>query len=155
MRASSNASNPHSYGESFSGSGRFGETKRPTPSSSNPTPTPTRMNSRMGKYCSSMIGSIPRFGRPKPRASVFPLYACPPAASIRGIVPNPGADGETRTHTANATAPSRQRVYQFHHVGYFGTSPGFDSGAFTGAPGAGAAPCGTSAGLLSLSSFAA
>jgi hypothetical protein len=29
-----------------------------------------------------------------------------------------GADGETRTRTAFATAPSRQRVYQFHHVGY-------------------------------------
>ncbi len=28
-----------------------------------------------------------------------------------------GADGETRTPTAFATAPSRQRVYQFHHVG--------------------------------------
>ncbi len=28
-----------------------------------------------------------------------------------------GADGETRTRTAFATAPSRQRVYQFHHVG--------------------------------------
>ena len=29
-----------------------------------------------------------------------------------------GADDETRTHTAFATAPSRRRVYQFHHVGY-------------------------------------
>ena len=28
-----------------------------------------------------------------------------------------GADGRTRTGTALATAPSRQRVYQFHHVG--------------------------------------
>lgn len=28
-----------------------------------------------------------------------------------------GTDGETRTHTAFATAPSRRRVYQFHHVG--------------------------------------
>ena len=26
-------------------------------------------------------------------------------------------DGETRTRTAFATAPSRRRVYQFHHVG--------------------------------------
>ena len=26
-----------------------------------------------------------------------------------------GALGETRTRTARATAPSRQRVYQFHH----------------------------------------
>ena len=28
------------------------------------------------------------------------------------------ADGRTRTGTASATAPSRQRVYQFHHIGY-------------------------------------
>src|SRR6187402_3346237 len=28
-----------------------------------------------------------------------------------------GADGETRTLTTFATAPSRRRVYQFHHVG--------------------------------------
>ena len=27
------------------------------------------------------------------------------------------ADGRTRTGTACATAPSRQRVYQFHHIG--------------------------------------
>ncbi len=27
-----------------------------------------------------------------------------------------GADGRTRTVTALATAPSRQRVYQFHHI---------------------------------------
>ena len=31
-----------------------------------------------------------------------------------------GADGETRTPTAFATAPSRRRVYQFHHVGMTG-----------------------------------
>src|SRR3972149_3713853 len=28
-----------------------------------------------------------------------------------------GADGRTRTDTAYATAPSRRRVYQFHHIG--------------------------------------
>ena len=28
-----------------------------------------------------------------------------------------GADGRSRTGTAFATAPSRQRVYQFHHIG--------------------------------------
>src|SRR6476646_5195919 len=33
-------------------------------------------------------------------------------------MPDDGADGETRTPTAFATAPSRQRVYQFHHVGW-------------------------------------
>src|SRR5258708_27838333 len=31
-----------------------------------------------------------------------------------------GTDGETRTLTAFATAPSRRRVYQFHHVGMVG-----------------------------------
>ncbi len=30
-----------------------------------------------------------------------------------------GADGRSRTGTACATAPSRQRVYQFHHIGCF------------------------------------
>ena len=29
----------------------------------------------------------------------------------------PGAEGGTRTRTARATAPSRRRVYQFHHFG--------------------------------------
>ena len=28
-----------------------------------------------------------------------------------------GAEGGTRTRTAFATAPSRRRVYQFHHFG--------------------------------------
>ena len=28
-----------------------------------------------------------------------------------------GADGRTRTGTPEGTAPSRQRVYQFHHIG--------------------------------------
>ena len=28
-----------------------------------------------------------------------------------------GADEQTRTATAFATAPSRRRVYQFHHIG--------------------------------------
>ena len=34
-----------------------------------------------------------------------------------------GADGRSRTGTACATAPSRRRVYQFHHIGYFTFSP--------------------------------
>ncbi len=29
-----------------------------------------------------------------------------------------GAEGGIRTRTARATAPSRQRVYQFHHFGF-------------------------------------
>src|SRR5690606_18517679 len=32
------------------------------------------------------------------------------------LIEKGGADGRTRTDTAFATAPSRQRVYQFHHV---------------------------------------
>ena len=31
-----------------------------------------------------------------------------------------GAEGRNRTGTAFATAPSRQRVYLFHHFGYSG-----------------------------------
>lgn len=34
-----------------------------------------------------------------------------------GASPRNGADGRIRTGTACATAPSRQRVYQFHHIG--------------------------------------
>src|SRR5205085_12018866 len=107
------------------------------------------MKSRIGKYCSSMVESIPLFagcvGLPRP-SSPCPLLQARtlqrPALS--------GADGETRTPTANATAPSRQRVYQFHHVGYFGTSLGFESDSFLGAAGAaGAVPCGTSPGFAS------
>ena len=41
--------------------------------------------------------------------------AAPPSTS--------GADGETRTPTGYPTAPSRQRVYQFHHVGGFHIRP--------------------------------
>src|ERR1041384_5807638 len=62
-----------------------------------------------------------------------------------------GAVEETRTLTPFGTAPSRRRVYQFHHDGdlrplrkikrYFGISPGFcgDSPAGAGAEGAGVA----------------
>src|SRR5271169_1935713 len=82
----------------------------------------------------------------------------PPAEPICSALLVLGADGETRTHTAYATAPSRQRVYQFHHVGalgHFGTSMGFDSVSCDGAAGvAGAAPCGTSVALVSLSTGA-
>src|SRR6266571_8429873 len=90
---------------------------------------------------------------PAARHSIATRVAC---ASVRQSASRPsrsGADGETRTHTANATAPSRQRVYQFHHVGFchFGISLGFDSVSFGGAAGsAGAEPCGTSVPLLSL-----
>ena len=55
-----------------------------------------------------------------------------------------GADGETRTLTAFATAPSRRRVYQFHHVGrelYFGISFTFESAAPAGLSGVGTGTC--------------
>src|SRR5438093_2395907 len=83
-----------------------------------------------------------------------------PCASVRQFASRPsrsGADGETRTHTANATAPSRQRVYQFHHVGFchFGISLGFESVSLGGAAGiAGPEPCGTSDALVSLAAGA-
>src|SRR2546426_3861507 len=55
MRASSKASKPHSYGESFSGSGRFGPSSFPSTIGATPTPMPTRMNSRIGKYSASIV----------------------------------------------------------------------------------------------------
>src|SRR5215470_16729359 len=69
MRASSNASKPHSYGESFSGSGRCTPSNRlaPPPISGKATPiaSPTQMNIRIGKYCCSMSlsGPIPFQGK--------------------------------------------------------------------------------------------
>src|SRR6476646_6814282 len=117
------------------------------------------MNRRMGKYCSSML--LARRQRNEPLPPAASALRAPPAAmagalscwptALAAVAAIPGADGETRTPTAFATAPSRQRVYQFHHVGcscpcHFGTSPDF--GAPAGAlvpPGAGApAGCGTS-----------
>ena len=63
-----------------------------------------------------------------------------------------GAVGETRTLTPFGTAPSRQRVYQFHHdriahcrccEDYFGISEDFERGSpgCAGAEGAGTAGC--------------
>src|SRR5258706_13189901 len=77
MRASSNASKPHSYGESFSGSGRFGASSLPRTIGAMPTPSPTRMNSRIGKYSAS-IDLVPTsrlellrlFRPPAPQAGV-------------------------------------------------------------------------------------
>ena len=37
-----------------------------------------------------------------------------------------GAESRTRTGTAYATAPSRQRVYQFHHFGNLSLRIGVD-----------------------------
>src|ERR1700704_1893246 len=77
MRASSNASKPHSYGESFSGSGRFGASSFPRTMGATPTPMPTRINSRTGKYSAS-IDLVPTsrlellrlFRPPAPQAGV-------------------------------------------------------------------------------------
>src|ERR1044071_1234694 len=55
MRASSNASKPHSYGESFSGSGRDGPSSLPSTMGAAPIATATAMNSRIGKYSASMV----------------------------------------------------------------------------------------------------
>src|SRR5690606_4294137 len=44
-----------------------------------------------------------------------------------------GADGRTRTGTACATAPSRQRVYQFHHVGKLHRAPSLVTAALPAA----------------------
>src|SRR4051812_48045518 len=54
MRASSNASKPHSYGESFAASGWLGPSSLPAKGSPTPTPKPTRMKRRIGKYSASM-----------------------------------------------------------------------------------------------------
>src|SRR5436190_14672494 len=60
MRASSNASNPHSYGDSFSASGRFGPRSFPSTTGATPTARPTSRNSRIGKYSASIgVRSFP------------------------------------------------------------------------------------------------
>src|SRR6267142_404086 len=90
----------------------------------------------------------------------------PEVLAFRSKSPFYGTDGETRTLTAFATAPSRRRVYQFHHVGmvgfdasprskrarlnaalllllyYFGTSFAFDFSASDALPVSGAAGAG-------------
>src|SRR4029077_9331298 len=86
-----------------------------------------------------------RWSCPRCRGCCLELPICVPPLPVF-LLPIHGADGETRTPTAFATAPSRQRVYQFHHVGvaehHFGTSP-FLSAPPAGAGLAAAAGCGT------------
>src|SRR5204862_7160160 len=119
IRAASKASNPHSYGDNFSGSGRLGETNEPAPTINRPSPSPKAMKSRMGKYCSSTVRT--RTAR-EPRVSTCNHRCHSPPLGKPRLSPNQqlhvsttgeclGADGETRTPTAYATAPSRQRVY--------------------------------------------
>ena len=74
------------------------------------------MKRSIGKYCSSMIGSnYPR--QNERRTPVRHRRNAPLPHECWRALRHSGADGETRTPTAYATAPSRQRVYQFHHVG--------------------------------------
>src|SRR5687768_547164 len=58
MRASSNASKPHSYGESFSRVGRWGPSTLPTTSKATPIPPATIRNSRVGRYSASTRCSL-------------------------------------------------------------------------------------------------
>src|SRR5262245_3135272 len=113
------------------------------------------MKSRIGRYCSSMFVAS-RAGRCVARGAVLvrvPAGGCAVPddhlalrrpLTARSASYATGAHGETRTPTGYPTAPSRQRVYQFHHVGafhnYFGTSPDFEpAGALSGAAFAGSA----------------
>ena len=64
-----------------------------------------------------------RAGRPGASGAAFAPGASDTTASAgsagsaaTATADNAGVDGETRTLTAFATAPSRRRVYQFHHV---------------------------------------
>src|SRR5256885_1483221 len=53
MRASSNASKPHSYGATFSLLSLRGPSKAPMPSSATPMPPATNRNRRIGRYSAS------------------------------------------------------------------------------------------------------
>ena len=115
------------------------------------------------------MSSLPFVGGPRRRCLHLALRTLPSRAAR--AKPIPGADGETRTPTGYPTAPSRQRVYQFHHVGrtgimnpqhkrlrygvteslmpdrcYFGMSPAFD-GVPWGAAGVAGAGVGAGPGV--------
>src|SRR5262249_27679601 len=116
-------------------------TMEPTVSNKPPRPRPTMTKRSIGRYCSNMPvdprlpGATPRPANPQPArnyavvrrrrhtidVAATPSHPNPLSRSIRTLSIrsdfSSGADGETRTPTAYATAPSRQRVYQFHHVG--------------------------------------
>src|SRR5690606_7082336 len=55
MRASSNASKPHSYADSFSLVGRLGPRRLPITSNAAPIPVATIRNSRVGRYSASTL----------------------------------------------------------------------------------------------------
>ncbi len=57
--------------------------------------------------------------------------------------PESGADGRTRTGTARATAPSRRRVYQFHHIRKTISKGKTCHSCLPSAPAAGSAAAGT------------
>ena len=53
---------------------------------------------------------------PTLRAVVLRRSGTAPPLTGVGLVAASGADGRSRTGTPLGTAPSRQRVYQFHHI---------------------------------------
>src|SRR5207245_11619608 len=104
-----------------------GETNEHATTITRPSPIPKAMKRRMGKYCSSTVRTRtarePRLSTCNHRFRTAPLgkprLSWDQHLHVSTTAECPGADGETRTPTAYATAPSRQRVYQFHHVGWF------------------------------------
>ena len=72
-------------------------------------------------------------------ARLYGLFEGVSESSLNAVKLTNGADEQTRTATACATAPSRRRVYQFHHIGilkqgyYLGISPAFDPSRPAGA----------------------
>src|SRR5258708_34877013 len=98
MRASSNASKPHSYGECFSGSGRLGPSSLPSTIGATPTARPTRMKSRSGKYSASIDSVVPTsrlellrlFRPPAPQAGASTNFATWAAVAANYPLKNPG-----------------------------------------------------------------
>src|SRR5690606_30277253 len=66
IRESSNAANPHSYGESFSAVGRLGPSRLPITISAMPIPVATKRNSRVGRYSASTLVSLGYWPRERP-----------------------------------------------------------------------------------------
>src|SRR5687768_16009725 len=121
MRASSKASKPRSYGDNFSLSGLLGAMAHPKLISKPPNTRATRINNKTGTYSASIVQPNPlqlAFRQtPRGLATIFTRTSLSSLSAASFCALYTGADGETRTHTAFATAPSRRRVYQFHHDG--------------------------------------
>jgi hypothetical protein len=58
MRESSNASNPHSYGESFSGSGLRGPSTQPIVNRARPKTVASPRKIKIGKYCDNITPTV-------------------------------------------------------------------------------------------------